>query len=86
MRTTLTIDDALAKKLKAIARRSGRSFKDVVNDVLRAGLSQRPPSKRYRLTPSALGGVVPGVDLRKSLQISDALEDLETARKLDTRK
>ena len=34
----MTLDDDVAAKLKADARRSGRSFKEVVNDVLRRGL------------------------------------------------
>lgn len=39
MRTTLTLDDDVAAKLKAAMRRSGRPFKDVVNDTLRRGLA-----------------------------------------------
>ncbi len=41
MRTTLTLDDEVASRLQAEARRSGRPFKAVVNDYLRAGLAQR---------------------------------------------
>lgn len=36
MRTTLTVDDDVAVKLKRLAK--GRSFKDAVNEALRAGL------------------------------------------------
>jgi plasmid stability protein len=39
MRTTLTLDDDIAAKLKEEMRRSGRSFKETVNTVLRNGLS-----------------------------------------------
>jgi len=39
VRTTLTLDDDVAAKLKSLARRSGRAFREVVNDTLRkAGL------------------------------------------------
>ncbi|PYS27035.1 MAG: hypothetical protein DMF75_21135 [Acidobacteria bacterium] len=38
MRTTLTLDDDVAAKLDADARRSGRSFKETVNHYLRLGL------------------------------------------------
>lgn len=40
MRTTLTIDDDIALKLKSEAKRKGKSgsFKEVVNDTLRRGL------------------------------------------------
>ena len=44
MRTTLTLDDDVAAKLRSEARNSGRSFKDVVNDSLRRGLTLHPRS------------------------------------------
>ncbi len=39
MRTTLTLDDDLAEALKERARRADQSFNQVVNDILRRGLS-----------------------------------------------
>lgn len=41
MRTTLTIDDDVAAKLEDEMRRTGNSFKDTVNTVLRTGLNTR---------------------------------------------
>jgi hypothetical protein len=88
MRTTLTIDDAIARALKDLAHRSGKPFKQVVNETLRAGL--RPPSgrtaKRYKVKPAALGGVRPGVNLDKALVLADAIEDQELAAKMQLRK
>jgi hypothetical protein len=64
MRTTLTLDDDVAVKLKAAAKH--RPFKTVVNEALRAGLAaleKRTPSRRpYRtrgfdLGPSLVGGL-----------------------------
>ena len=88
MRTTLTIDDELAEALKELAYKSGKSVKEVVNQTLRAGLAagRRPPAKRYRLKPVSLGGVVPGVNLDKALQLAAELEDQEIARKLEMKK
>jgi hypothetical protein len=89
MRTTLTLDDDLAAALKEAAHRSGESFKQVVNDALRAGLvAGTTPSraKRYRVKPVSLGGVRSGVDLDRALQTADALEDEEIARKIELRK
>jgi hypothetical protein len=88
MRTTLTLDKDLALELKEEARRSGRPMKRVVNEALRAGLAarKRPASRRYRLTPVSLGGVVPGVDLNKALRLAEDLEDEAIARKLEMRK
>ncbi len=41
MRTTLTLDDDVAAKLKAESRRAGRPFKEIVNEALRSGLATR---------------------------------------------
>ncbi|HXA17301.1 MAG TPA: DUF2191 domain-containing protein [Thermoanaerobaculia bacterium] len=88
MRTTLTLDDQVAKELKEVAHRAGKPFKDVVNETLRNGLSakhSRPP-KAYRLATVSLGGVRAGVNLDKALSLADAIEDEEIARKLELRK
>lgn len=86
MRTTLTIDDQLARELKEIALRTGRRFNDVVNDTLLAGLQARtkPARKPYRLETVSLGGVMKGFNLNKALQIADALEDDEIARRVES--
>ncbi|HXG86720.1 MAG TPA: hypothetical protein VNJ02_00175 [Vicinamibacterales bacterium] len=55
MRTTLTIDDDVAAKLEAEARRSGLSFKETVNTILRAGIAaRRGKLPRARFTVHAL--------------------------------
>jgi len=87
-RTTLTLEPDLARMLRQRAHESNRSFKDVVNEAIRTGLSlARPPRRRaYRLKATHLGGVRPGIDLDKALQLAAALEDAEIARKLEMRK
>ena len=89
MRTTLTIEDGIAAQLREIAHRSGRSFKAVVNEALRAGIANNRIATRckpYRLEPVALGAVVGPYDPDKALQLADRLEDEEIARKLQLRK
>jgi hypothetical protein len=87
MRTTLTIDDQVARDLKEIAHRTGKPFKDVVNETLRGGLQKKGVKpKPYRLKTVSLGGVLGGLNLDKALSIADALEDEEIARKLEMRK
>ncbi len=88
MRTTLTLDDDVARHLRDEARRRGRPLKQVVNDTLRAGLAagRARPARRYRLSPVSLGGVVPGIDLDKALRLAEALEDEAIGRKLELRK
>jgi hypothetical protein len=77
MRTTLTIDDALLRQLRQRALDMGKPFKQVVNDTLRAGLSQAAPRERvpYRCPTFSIGGLAPGVDLTKANQLAAALED-----------
>ena len=41
MRTTISIEDSLIVKLKAQALQNGCSFKDIVNETLRAGMTVR---------------------------------------------
>ncbi len=88
MRTTLTLDSDVAAELKALARRTGRPLKEVVNEALRAGLHARraPTGRPYRITPVSLGGVLPGVDLDRALRLADALDDEAISRKLELRK
>jgi hypothetical protein len=75
MRTTLTIDDELARELQNLARKSGKSFKDVVSDVLRMGLGSPQP---FRVHPKACGFRA-GIDITKLNQVVDDLE-IERAR------
>ena len=57
MRTTLTLDEDVAKLLEKELRRSGKPFKQVVNDFLRLGLtaSKQPPRKPFKVKPWNLG-------------------------------
>lgn len=89
MRTTLTLDDKLAKDLRKKAYESGRSFKEVINQALRIGIEAErthPRGRRYRIRPVSLGGILPGVNLDKALRLSDEMEDAELVRKLRMRK
>lgn len=84
----MTLDERIAKALKSIAHRSGKPFKQVVNETLQAGLAAReaPQPKPYRLKPVSMGGVAAGVDLTKALWLAAALEDEEIVRRLELRK
>jgi hypothetical protein len=88
MRTTLTLDDALLRELRALAHKNEAPFKDVVDKVLRAGLdnlkvAQRP--RRYRARTFAMGRPsTPRMD--KALEIATELENEEIARKIALRK
>ena len=86
MRTTVTLDADVAAKLKALARQRGISFKQALNQAVRAGLRARrqpPPSVTQYTQPM---GLRPGINLDKALQLASALEDEEIVRKLELRK
>jgi hypothetical protein len=66
MRTTLTLDEDVAVKLKAESRRAGRSFREVVNETLRRGLASRRPTASqqiFKVTARDLGALRPGLSL-----------------------
>jgi hypothetical protein len=73
----LTLDDDVAARLQAEARHSGRPFKVVVNEYLRAALSQRKAFKaapRFQVEPRSLGGPLPGLSYDDVGALLDALE------------
>ena len=76
VRTTLTLDDDVAAKLQSAARRSGRSFREVVNETLRRGLVSSRPARRepFRIAPRSLGGVRPGISLENVGRLLEQVE------------
>jgi len=77
MRTTLTLDDDVAAKLAALARRSGRPFRAVVNETLRRGLIQgtaRAPLEPFRVKVRDLGQLQPGLSLDNIGELLDRVE------------
>ena len=79
MRTTLTLDDDVAAKLKAEARRGGRSFRDVVNETLRRGLvsrQQSTPVARFHVEARDLGELRAGVNLDNVAELVEQIEGL----------
>lgn len=89
MRTTLTIDDKLAAELKKRAYESGKPFKQVVNETIRAGLTQDqavPNRKPYRVEPVSMGQAIEGLDLNQATRLAGEMEDDELARKMEMRK
>jgi len=77
MRTTLTLQDDLARELKQRVRATGHSFKQVVNEAIRRGLGLGPlpdsGQARFRVEPRACGFRT-GIDPLKLNQIYDELE------------
>lgn len=86
MRTTLTIEDALARDLKRLALETGKPFKQVVNETLLAGLRSARAPAPYSLQPASMGLPASGIDLTKALRLGDELEDEALLAKLEQRK
>lgn len=77
MRTTLTLDDDVAAKLKAEQNRAGLPFREIVNETLRRGLASRRVTSRhqsFRVTARDLGGLRPGLSLDN---IGEVIEQAE---------
>ncbi len=80
MRTTLTLDDDVAARLQAEARRTGRPFKTVLNERLRMALAQGAAvqkRKPFRVQPRAMGGPAAGLSYDN---VGTLLEEIEDAR------
>ena len=87
MRTTITLDDDVAAQLRRLARETGRPFKQVVNDALRAGLAPQPArsTENPGFATYALG-LRSGINLDQARHLAAELEDDEITRKLELRK
>jgi hypothetical protein len=77
MRTTLTLDDDVAAKLKAESRRTGRPFREVVNEALRRGFAQRSarsPRHAFKVKTRDLGNLRPGLSLDNIAELIEQVE------------
>lgn len=77
MRTTVTLDDELARAVQDLAHRRRVSFKQALNGLVRRGLEvEGKPSAAstpFVVSPHR-GGFKPGIDPLKLNQLIDALE------------
>jgi hypothetical protein len=77
MRTTLTLDDDVAAKLKTESRRAGRPFREVVNETLRRGLAQRRVAgsrQAFTIAARDLGHLKPGLSLDNVAELIEQVE------------
>ncbi len=81
MRTTVTLDDDIAGRLRDVAHQRGVPFKTAINDAIRAGLDHPREPREYRVEPKNMGS--PRVDITKALELAAAMEDAEIIRKMD---
>ena len=77
MRTTLTLDDDVAAKLKTESRRAGRPFRDIVNETLRRGLASRRMTaarEPFQISARDLGNLKPGLSLDNVAELIEQVE------------
>ena len=76
----MTLEPDTRLLVERAMRERGLSFKDAVNEAIRAGFAPTPPASRGYTTPRTLGPS--RVDLTKALSLADTLEDDTLARRL----
>lgn len=80
MRTTVTLDADVEALLKRAMRDRGLTFKQALNDAVRAGAA--PASSRRLQPPPSYDMGEPMVDLTKALRLAAELEDAEQVARL----
>lgn len=76
-RTTLTLDDDVAARLRSEARDSGQPFRQVVNEAIRRGLSRQQVAEAaapFRISPRDLGNLRPGLSLDNVTELLERVE------------
>lgn len=79
MRTTVTLDADTELLLRRLMVERGISFKQALNDSIRAGAAART-RQTFRTTVRSMG--VPTVNLDRALQLAGELEDEDMLRRM----
>jgi Arc/MetJ family transcription regulator len=81
VRTTITLDEDTRTLVERAMRERGLSFKEAVNDAIRAGLGAGRQAEQASYTrPRALGPA--RIDLTKALELAGGLEDEALTRRV----
>lgn len=80
MRTTVTLDPDTESLVRRLMAQRGVSFKQALNDAIRAGDPDAQRPAEFRTTVRQMG--VPTVNLDRALQLAGELEDEEIVRRM----
>lgn len=80
MRTTITLDPDVEALVKRAMRERGLTFKQAVNDAIRAAMGARTDASPPGFPTHDMGEAL--VDVTKALRLAGELEDLELAARL----
>jgi len=83
VRTTVTLDPDTEALLRRRMEERGISFKEAVNEAIRAGLSPRT-DERFHTKTVPMG--TPAINLDRALGLAGELEDEEFVRKMRSAK
>ena len=84
VRTTVSLEPDANAIVRRLMRERGLTFKQALNQAIRAGTSNREASQPFRTRTANLGP--PAIPLDKALRLAADLEDDEVIRKLAARK
>jgi hypothetical protein len=84
VRTTITLDPDVAALVKRRMSERRLSFKEAVNEAIRAGLAAPGSGEPFRTPTFDMGE--PAVPVDKALRLAEELEDEELVRRLAVRK
>jgi hypothetical protein len=87
MRTTVTLDPDNERIVRHLMRERGISFKQALNEAIRAGQARNQQSAARQFTQKTFAlGAEQYFRWDKALAVADAMEDEELARKLSIQK
>jgi hypothetical protein len=69
MRTTVNLDPDVAAAIERLREEKGLGFSQAVNDLIRAGLRQRPASRRFRQRTFESGLKIDVTNVAEALEI-----------------
>jgi hypothetical protein len=78
MRTTIRLSDDLLQRAKKKAAEQGRTLTSLVEEGLKTVLAESRAVRRTRVdlpVSKASGGTLPGVDLNRSSDLQDRMEE-----------
>jgi hypothetical protein len=85
MRTTVTLDPDVERLLRVTMKERGVSFKEALNQAIRAGASKERKARRFTQQTFPMGAEQ-HFRWDKALASADAIEDEELVRRLSLRK
>jgi hypothetical protein len=81
MRTTITLDPDCEQLIRRRMRERSQTFKEAVNDAIRAGAGDPAKAKPFVTKTAAMGRS--RINLDRALQIAADIEDDELIRKMN---